>query len=274
MSINLSIRFEHPDAVSQSVRYARVDNTSTPTYSTVVPNPVTSPTTIATNIDNGQYRICSTPVYADGRTCEETCILTDACPGLISINAYISDSTLVVSYLAPSTVPQVRITVNYPNGGSFVQNYTNTGDDIAIGLPSIDGIYTVSGQSVCDADTGFYSPASSTVSVEKISTNVSITSSAAGVVVTDITGIAGFTLSQFVNPGDSITGIHTAFFNAITVTFTGTPVVDENLTVYVNGTAVACTDIPNTSGGTISISSISVSATDLLSLAFNTGQCP
>src|SRR5438105_6912865 len=102
MSINLSISFNHPSAIANRVKYARIDNTNNPVYITVVPDPTSSPANIATNIPNGQYRIQSTPIYADGRVCDPEIVDTPACPGLISINAYIDSSILIVEYLAPS----------------------------------------------------------------------------------------------------------------------------------------------------------------------------
>src|SRR6185436_10205149 len=130
MSINLSISFNHPDAIAHRVRYARIDNTTTPNFITVSPDPTASPTNIATNLPNGQYRVESTPIYADGRVCGTIVRDTPACPGLISINATIESGNLVVQYLAPSEVPKVRITVGYPNGGSFTANYVNNGNNI------------------------------------------------------------------------------------------------------------------------------------------------
>lgn len=166
MSINLAISFSHPDAISQFVQYARIDNTGSPVFTTVSPNPTTSPAVIARNIPAGQYQIQSTPVYADGRICQPEIVQTPACPGLISINATLSGSTLIITYLAPSTVPKVRLSVLYPNGGSFVANYVNDGNPVSIGLPAgVFGNYSVSGQSVCDESSGFFSPASGSVTV-------------------------------------------------------------------------------------------------------------
>lgn len=168
MSINLAIEFQLPvGAVSNLVQYARIDNiTSAPVFTTVSPNPTTSPSVIATNIPNGQYEIQSTPVYPDGRTCQPTVVTTPACPGLISLSAVIQSGVLVVTYLAPSGAPSVLINVNYPNGGSNSQIYPNTGNPISIGLPAgVYGNYSVNGQSVCDPTSGFYSTPSATVTV-------------------------------------------------------------------------------------------------------------
>jgi hypothetical protein len=168
MSINLSVSYSHPAAIATQVSYARIDNTSNPVFTTVVPNltGMSGTFVIATNIPDGQYQVNALPIYADGRTCTPTINTTPACPGLISISAVIQSGVLVVTYLAPSGAPSVLINVNYPNGGSFSQIYTNTGNPISIGLPSgVFGNYTVSGQSVCDVSSAFYSLPSASVTV-------------------------------------------------------------------------------------------------------------
>jgi hypothetical protein len=166
MSINLSLIFQHPVAVSHFVQYARIDNVNTPVFTTVVPNPITSPAIIATNVPAGQYQINSTPVYADGRKCDPTVFTTPGCDPLTAISARINSGNIIVSYSAPSTAPKVRITVSFPNGGSSVANYVNDGNDIVIPIPAgLIGQFLIQGQSVCDESTGFYSGLSSTVSV-------------------------------------------------------------------------------------------------------------
>jgi hypothetical protein len=165
--INLSLQFQHPSAIAHRVRYARIDNTTTPVWVTVSPDPTSSPANIAV-VPNGQYEVRSKPIYADGRVCEETVRQTAACPGLISINAYIQGDNLIVQYTAPSDVPQVIFTINYPNGGSTTRQVVNTGSDVAVALPSgLYGDFSVSGRSVCDPDTGFYSPSSTLVTVSR-----------------------------------------------------------------------------------------------------------
>ncbi len=167
MSINLSISFSCPGSIAQQVSYARIDNTTTPVY-IQVPNIAGSEGNfvIASDIPDGQYIVSRIPIYADGRPCQARTVTTPACPGLISISAAIQGGVLVVTYLAPSGAPSVLINVNYPNGGSFSQIYTNTGNPISIGLPAgVYGNYTVNGQSVCDPTSGFYSPPSASVTV-------------------------------------------------------------------------------------------------------------
>lgn len=166
MSINLSISFSCPGSIAQQVSYARIDNT-TPVY-IQVPNITGSEGNfvVASDIPDGQYIVSRIPIYADGRICQARTVTTPACPGLISISATIQGGVLVVTYLAPSGSPSVLINVNYPNGGTFSQIYTNTGNPISIGLPAgVYGNYTVNGQSVCDPTSGFYSPPSASVTV-------------------------------------------------------------------------------------------------------------
>lgn len=170
MGINLSVTFSHPAAMATRVSYARIDNLATgasPVFTTV-PNLVggSGTFTVATNIPDGQYQINGLPIYADGRTCTPTVVYTSACPGLISISAINQGGVIVVNYLAPSGAPSVLININFPNGGSFSQIYVNNGNPISVGIPAgVYGTYTVNGQSVCDATSGFYSPPSANVSV-------------------------------------------------------------------------------------------------------------
>lgn len=172
MSINLAVRYSHPSATSALVRYARIDNTSSPVYTTITPNPpvssATSAIVVATNVPNGQYAIELTPIYADLRVCTPEFVYTDSCPGLISINAYIDSGNMIVQFVADASVPKARITINYPNGGQYVQNHVNTGGLVTVSIPipsGQTGVFGILGQSVCDEGSGFYSPYSNQVTV-------------------------------------------------------------------------------------------------------------
>lgn len=275
MGINLSLNFSHPDAIANRVRYRRIDNSVNPNWITVSPDPITSPATVATNLDNGQYQLGITAIYPDGRSCTENFLYTDACPSLISINAYITGNTIVVQYLAPSAVPKVRITINFPNGGSYTQNYVNTGDDIAIALPNgVYGTFSVSGQSVCDEATSFFSTSSSLVSVDRSQTNTQIINSANGTAITVVSGIDGFALSSNLNFGDSTTGTHTAFYGPISITFTGEPDIASSATLSLNNTVIQCVNIPNTDGGVVNFAAANFSSTDNIVITFAGGLCP
>lgn len=277
MSINLTISFDHPSAVSNKVSYARIDNILNPVFINV-PNIVGSSGSgvqIATNIPDGQYQVNITPVYADLRVCDPTIRIKAPCGPLFSINAFISSNNLVISYLAPSSAPKVRMTVNYPNGGSFVGNFVNNGNNIVIALPpGLVGTFTVAGQTVCDETSGFYSPFSSQVSIDVTDNNVSISNQVSPIVITNVTGINSFVLPQLVNFGETVSGTHTAFYGGITATFTGTPGVSSMATLQVNGTIIQCVNVPNTSGGSVVFSPASFSASDLITITFNNGSCP
>ena len=277
MSINITISAGNTGSgiVAHRARYARVDNTTNPAYITVVPDITSFPATIASDIPNGQYLVQLRPIYNDLRTCEYVSTTTPACPGLISINAYIDGSNIVVQYLAESSIPKVKINIAYPNGGTGGGLFVNNGNDIPFAIPTgVTGDFIVTGQSVCDEESGFYSAPSSQVTVTNSATNVTLTSSAGGITIVDIQGIVGFTLPYNLTAGQTITGEHDAFLSTITVTFTGTPAVDENAVLYKNGTQISCTNIPNTSGGSFSFSAASFALTDQLAVAFNTGMCP
>lgn len=278
MSINLTIDFQHPAAISNMVQYARIDNTMTPTFITVSPNIAGSSgsgVVIATNIPDGQYQVNITPIYADGRSCAPTIQTTPPCEPLISINAVITGSNIIVTYLAPSQVPKVRITVNYPNGGSFVANYVNDGNNIVIPLPSGQvGQFTVSGQSVCDEASGFYSAFSNQVILNVTAFNTVINNFAGGITITNVTGINGYVLAANVPFGGTQTGEHLAFYGGIVCTFTGTPSASSSATLQINSTIIQCQNVPNTAGGTVTFAAASFSDTDLITITFNAGVCP
>lgn len=172
MAINLSIKWSHPGANSAFIRYARIDNVSNPSYIIVTPNKVVTPNVttinIAEGVPNGQYEIQATPIYADGRSCAATIDITNACPGLQAISAYISGGNIIVNWTALPEIPKARITVTYPAGGSAVANYSNVApvNNTVIPIPpGNNGNITVQGQSVCDESSGFYSSFSNSITL-------------------------------------------------------------------------------------------------------------
>lgn len=167
MKINLTAIFDHPSAVYHKTRYARVDNVGSPIW-IPGPNVNTSPATISPvgGVDNGQYRIGLTPVYADQRKCSESIYDTPACFPISTFNAIVEGNIITVTYVAPGDVPKVRLSINYPNGGSFSQLYTNGSNNSTIQVPlptGLSGDISVYMQSVCDEESGFYSPISQPV---------------------------------------------------------------------------------------------------------------
>lgn len=275
MAKNLSIKLNQDGAVAHRIRYARIDNTLNPIWITVSPDVVNSPNltqTIATNIPDGQYRIGYYAIYSDLRTCPEQFEDTLPCNSLISINAYIDGTNLIVQYLGPSDAPKVRITVNYPNGGSYTANYVNTGNDIPIALPGgVYGDFIVSGQSVCDEGSGFYSPPSSQVTVTRTQTNVIVSNQTALLTVTNVAGVSGFTLPASVPPSGAESGTHTAFTGQIILTLTSSGAfTGNNVNLILNGTLIQCIDITS---GTVTFNSASFASTDEIQIILSMGSC-
>lgn len=277
MKVDLTaINFTGEEAASYRVRYARIDNTTTPVF-LVAGNPtaVQFPYTIP-NVDNGQYRIGITSNYSDGRVCQEFTEDTAACQGIIALNAVQSGSNLEITYTAPGQAPQVYLTVIYPNGGSFIGAYTNGANDstILVPIPSgVNGVYQVYMQSICDPNTGFYSGLTPPVNVTVGSDTVLVSSDAAGIVITDISGISGYSLSQSLAAGNSDTGTHGTFTGTIAAIFTGTPLLNCNAYLTVNNVFVQCRNIPNTNGGNVSFDSRTYYSTDIINVSFNLGAC-
>ncbi len=153
---DLIVTFTHPAAISNTIRYARIDNTVSPVYTTV-PGilPGASPYTIP-GISNGQYQVYIRPVYSDGRLCPETAYTTEACTGVNSFSAVYDGTNINVTYNVDPSVPDVRVVINYPNGGSATYTYAN-GDAISIAPPAdVFGSYSLTLQPVCDLSTGFF----------------------------------------------------------------------------------------------------------------------
>lgn len=161
-TMEISVTFDHPDAISHTIRYARIDNTTTPVYKTISGIlPGDSPYTISETpgLETGQYRVCVKPIYADGRACNETCVETPACTGITAFSAAYDSTaqTINVTYSASASVPKVKVNLLFPNGGSATYLYNN-GDTIAITPPpNVTGTFFATMQAVCNENTGFYS---------------------------------------------------------------------------------------------------------------------
>lgn len=274
--INLSINFSHPDAVAHRVSFARIDNNINPVYTTVSPDPISSPATIATNIPNGQYAIRYRPIYADLRSCPDNFTETAACPVLISINAYLDGSNIIVQYFAPSDVVKVKINISYPTGGSFSSLFVNNGNDIPIALPNgVYGDFIVTGQSVCDEESSFYSSPSSQVVVTREQNNLTIINTSPNLSIITITGINGFELSQIIAPGNSLQGVHAAFYGSIELGYSNSPSADCSAQLLLNGTIIQCIDIAAFSpAADIVFSPAAFSDTDQCTINLITGSCP
>jgi hypothetical protein len=274
-TINLTVKLNQEGAVSHRIRYARIDNTLNPIWVTVSPDVVNSPNlteTIAENIPNGQYRIGYYAIYSDLRTCTEQFVETAACASLISINAYLDGDNIVVQYFAPSEAPKVKINVSFPNGGSYSALYVNNGNDIAIALPNnVYGDFLVTGQSVCDESTAFYSPPSSQVTVTRAQTNVNVWNQSSILTITQVQGISGFTLDVPISPSVITTGAHDAFTGSIVLALTSTGLFTGHIaTLILNGTLVQCV---NMTSGTVTFNSASYAETDTIAIIVREGAC-
>lgn len=282
LTVNPDITTIDPDAASYNIYYARVDNIPNPVYQfaanvTGAQLSATPPYSIQ-NVPNGQYGISATPVYSDGRACVAIIEYTGACAGIIQLNAVQNNGNIQITYVAPGNVPQVFLNVVFPNGGTDGGAYTNgaNGGTILIPIPpGTNGDVLVYMQSICDPETNFYSAASGPVSVPVGSSNIVITSDAAGTVITSINGIAGFSLLNSVSPGGSAMGTFNTFTGVISVVFTGTPSFPCNASLQVNGVVVpgGCQNLPNTNGGTVSFPSATYYSSELLQISFNIGTC-
>lgn len=274
-TINLTISLNQTGAISHRIRYARIDNTLNPTFVTVSPDVPNTPNlvyTIAENVQNGQYRIGYKAIYSDLRECDEQFTDTPACDSLISINAYLDGNNIIVQYLAPSDAPKVRITISYPNGGSYTANYVNNGNDIPIALPNnVFGDFIVTGQSVCDEESGFYSAPSSQVTVTRNENTVIISNQTSLLTVTNVTGLTGFTLGSSVSPSGTSNGTHDAFTGQIVLTLTSSGVFTGNYAnLLLNGTMIQCIDITS---GTATFNSASFGASDVIQITLGIGAC-
>jgi hypothetical protein len=148
------VTFTHPSAISSLIRYARIDQGGDLNWSVPVNVLAGQSPYSLTNLDEGQYVVGITPVYADGRKCSEITKNTSVCGTINSFSAALSGGNIEVTYSATS--PKVKVTVNYPNGGQFSQIYT-TGAPISITPPAdLVGVYYVTMQAVCNESTSWF----------------------------------------------------------------------------------------------------------------------
>jgi hypothetical protein len=226
-SSDLVVTFSHPDAISNTIRYARIDNTNSPVYITV-PNvlPGASPYTIS-GVANGQYRVYIRPIYADGRLCSETVFDTPACSGINAFSASYDGTNINVTYNVSMSVPEVRVVVNYPNGGSSTTLYNN-GDSISIAPPpNVFGTFLITLQAVCDSDTGFFSTSTSPATVVISSINSSIFNNAGetlSLVYVNLSGIGIVASASMANGASVNFNVPDGTYPTITIGITDLPV--------------------------------------------------
>jgi len=191
--LSLVITFEHPDATSVNIRYARIDQGNLNWSEPVSVLPGASPYTIP-NLDEGQYTVGITPVYADGRLCSETQKSTDVCGAISSFSAAYNGTDIIATYAATSE--KVRIMIQYPNGGTSSQIELVGASPVTITPPAdVDGIFSATIQPVCNENTEWYGPVSAPSVFEitptnnsTITNNATITLSAAIITATNDEG--------------------------------------------------------------------------------------
>lgn len=278
-NIIVNLSNSDPDYISSTIRYARIDNTNAPVYTTL--NNVTANPFVISNVPNGQYRIYAKPNFSDGRICPEQVIETEACTGITSLSAIYNGTNIIVTYTADAGIDNVKINVLYPNGGFSSQIETTGASPVTI-TPPVDvyGTFQVTIQAVCDEATGWFSVASAPVTFEIQGNTVIIQVvdplGGASNRITNITGINGFTLPATVNEGETQYGSHTAFTAPITVYFIspiGSP--NNNMALYINDVLEECLDASTGSGFTqnVSFASVTYAANDVIKIVFDYNIC-
>ncbi len=164
---NLIVTFDHPSAISNTIRYARIDNTVSPVYTTITGVlPGDSPKSIA--VDEGQYRVFIRPIYSDGRICPEISYDTAPCVGLSALNAVYTDPNIVINYTVEEGIEYIKINIAYPNGGFFSQIYSVVSTTDVINVPApvgVFGTYFVTAQPVCNNSTAYFGAPSGSAAV-------------------------------------------------------------------------------------------------------------
>lgn len=275
---DIIVTFTNTDGafVGAGIEYARIDNTTTPVYTSVGRiAPGASPYTIP-NLPEGQYSIGLTAFYSDLRSCPTVYMQTPQCTGVNAFNAMFDGSDIVVTYSVSS--PKLRLTITYPNGGTFTQIYNN-GDDITVTPPSgVYGNYFATLQPVCNSITGFFgsSSAPAVVSIAQpiglVTATVPISGLTAGCYIAGIGGIPGFGLSGNLTNGNSQNGTHTEIVSTPISFSVVNPVVSNSefngVTINVNGSDVGRVEF-STGNGIYQSANLIIAATDTILLTFN-----
>ena len=132
------------------------------------------------------------------------------------------------------------------------------------------GDFLITGQSVCDEESGFYSPPSSQVTVTRSQTTVTISNQSSDVNITSVTGISGYSLLSTLTPSNSDNGSHDAFTGAITLNFSGGSPLDGSASLLLNGTLIQCAAITTSA---LTFNSASFAETDLITITISDSAC-
>jgi hypothetical protein len=157
MAFNIEVTGNHPDAVKFRIEYQRIDNTVNPAWVTINPDPAALPYEIV-GLPEGQYRVRTTPILANGKECDPNVRVTGLCPKPLAFNAQLkyddpvnfANGYILVSYALVQNADKIRIRVEYPNGSIDDQKYDNDGISKKIALPAnVLGDIKVRGGTVC-----------------------------------------------------------------------------------------------------------------------------
>lgn len=234
--LKITVTFTHPSAIANLIRYARIDQGGALNWSvpvSVLPggSPYTTP-----SIDDGQYRVGITPVYADGRKCAEITQDTNVCGAIIAFSAALNVITGHITVTYTATSAKVKVVINQPNGGVWSQIYTNGASIDIVPAGGLTGDFYVSMIPVCNSTTNWNGPATApsviTINPANNSALKNITSSILGNVYVTAYNINGGNLVLLV-PSMAVSAIVNfyladGFYNQITVValsggkFTGT----------------------------------------------------
>lgn len=256
-TMNIVVNFAHPAAVSYTIRYARIDNTNSPVYTTIT-GVTTSPKVI--NVPDGQYNVGITPIYSDGRICSEVMQTTSACTGINSFSAVTGGSPtseFIVSYNAVVTVPKIRVNISYPNGGSWSQIYNNTGTDIHITFPiGVYGDFAITITPVCNSTTGFFGSPTAPVILNVANPSETPATNTYSISYTNNSSAAN---PLILNIGNNNTSPSTSIYNGgynsdpVTGTSANLPAVNANVVFVIGGgkhfLSVSCNGIAGPTGG-------------------------
>jgi hypothetical protein len=236
------------------------------------PNFITALTQAILNNPAAKALLCSeleACLNPTGSTCNAP-IITDATTMISSTGGTV---VLTITYTDASPLPDDGYLVFYRKFGSLgaytsAGPFPNSSSPIIIpGLSPSD--YEGYVESDCD---GSFSSGATFVTNDYY--NVDITNDLPNLVITNVTGIGGFTFSGPVPVGGRDTGVHTAFTAIIQVTTTGIAAITGNLALVRNGIVIDCINIPSsTTPGVLTFTSQTFVGTDLIQIELNTGTC-
>jgi hypothetical protein len=132
-------------------------------------NAVTGATTPISwsSIPIGQYAVVINAICANGKVSADKIVFTVSCakPGAVNVSDTGTAFSVTWSTL-PVNAAKVRIHIDYPNGGTFENDYNISPATISINKPAgVYGAFVFRAYTVCDVSAGFISDPSNAVSL-------------------------------------------------------------------------------------------------------------